>query len=138
MSFITDLADLEQRLGDSPFQRFLRLHAQAFDRERGEVQLHLPFRPEYARQEESRQVHGGVIAALIDIAGDYALAVKLGHFVPTIDLRVDFLRPAQGNLTVRAWTVRAGRSVGFVDIVVYDADDRPVANGRGLYATRQG
>ena len=37
-----------------------------------------------------------------DIAGDYAVASQTGGDVPTVDLRIDYLRPARGNLLVTA------------------------------------
>lgn len=132
------LGAITRRLAEAPFQRFLEIEARSVDKELGQVEFMLPFRTGYARAEGDDQVHGGVVAAFVDIAGDYALAVKLGYFVPTIDLRVDFLRPAHGTLTAMARTVRVGRNVGFVDVDILNASRLLVATGRGLYTTRRG
>jgi uncharacterized protein (TIGR00369 family) len=87
----------------------------------------------------SGQFHGGVIASLIDIAGDFALIAVLGFGVPTINLRVDYLRPALNNdLLAAAHVRRAGRSIGVVDIEVTDSTGRLIALGRGCYGTQQG
>jgi uncharacterized protein (TIGR00369 family) len=87
----------------------------------------------------SGQFHGGVIASLIDIAGDFALIAVLGYGVPTINLRIDYLRPALNNdLLATARVRRAGRSIGVVDIEVTDTADRLIALGRGCYGTQQG
>ena len=76
------------------------------------------------------------MAALIDIAGDFALIAKLGRGIPTIDLRIDYLRPAvDTDLIARARTLRAGRTVGVVDIEISDKHGRLVAVGRGGYST---
>ena len=104
--------------------------------ERGRVEIRLPFRSDFLRAEDSDWYHGGVIAALIDIAGDYALWMEVGKPLPTIDLRVDWLRPARrGALVARGRTVRAGKTVCCADIEVFDEQGVLVAVGRGTYAT---
>ena len=66
----------------SPFHRLLGLElVRAND---GVVEMRLPWRDELARADGSDWFHGGVISALIDIAGDYAIASRLGRGVPTI------------------------------------------------------
>src|ERR1700686_3955749 len=93
-------------------------------------------RPEFERLAGSGQWHGGPIAAVIDTVGDYALVMSIGRPLPTINFRVDYLRPAVNPaLTPRARGRRAGRSVGVVDVDVSDADGRLIAVGRASYAT---
>jgi uncharacterized protein (TIGR00369 family) len=85
------------------------------------------------------QYHGGVIASLIDIAGDFALIAVLGYGVPTINFRVDYLRPAaRTDLLGMARVRRAGRTIGVVDIDVTEPDGRLIALGRGCYSTQAG
>src|SRR3982751_2736364 len=67
--------------------------------------------------------HGGILATLVDVVGDYALAAELGTPVPTVDLRVDYHKAAmQGDLTVRAKVVRRGASFACCEAFVYDKD----------------
>jgi len=122
------------RLDVSPYQRLLGVTCdRAGD---GEVAIRLPFREEFLRADGSDWLHGGVIAALIDIAGDYAIVTKVGQGVPTIDLRIDWLRPAKaGDLVATGRVVKAGRRVCVADIEVHDATGQLVAVGRGLYAS---
>ncbi|MGH8240249.1 MAG: PaaI family thioesterase, partial [Steroidobacteraceae bacterium] len=47
-----------------------------------------------------------MIASLVDIAGDFALIAVLGHGVPTINFRVDYLRPAVGTDLIERAQVR--------------------------------
>ena len=121
------------RLDTSPYQRFLGV---SFERiADGEVAIRLPFREEFLREDGSDWLHGGVVAALIDIAGDYAVMTKVSSGVPTIDLRIDWLRPARaGDLIATGRVVKAGRRVSVADIEVHDVGGRLVAVGRGLYA----
>ena len=51
-------------------------------------------RPEFERGKGTGQWHGGPIAAIIDTVGDYALIMALRRGLPTINFRVDYLRPA--------------------------------------------
>lgn len=121
-------------LDGSPYQRFLQL--EMVSAEPGQVVIRLPFRPEFLRADDSDWYHGGVVAALIDIAGDYALWSQLGEGLPTIDLRVDWLRPArQGALTALGKAVKVGRTVSTADVEVRDERGELVAVGRGTYAS---
>ena len=134
-----DLAQLlRDKLAEGRFQNFLQLELLDHDPAVGAVTLRAPWRPEFERGPGSLQWHGGPIAALIDIAGDFALIAKLGRGIPTIDLRIDYLRPAvDTDLIARARTLRAGRTVGVVDIELSDKHGRLVAVGRGGYSTVQ-
>ncbi|HEX9821069.1 MAG TPA: PaaI family thioesterase [Methylomirabilota bacterium] len=118
----------------SPYMRFLGL--EVVRAETGRVEIRLPFRDEFLRQDGSDWLHGGVVSALIDIVGDYAVITEVGVGVPTIDLRVDYLRPARrGALTATGRTVRVGRTVSVADVEVHDESGALVAVGRGVYAS---
>ena len=131
--------EIQQFLDTSPFISFLGLQVISMDAEKGEIAIRMPMRPEFERRRGSGQVHGGAIAALIDIAGDYALVMSLGAGVPTINFRTDYLRPAGGaHLTATAGVRQAGRSIAVVDIDVHDENGKLIAVGRGTYSTRVG
>ena len=132
-----DLARLlRDKLAEGRFQNFLQLELVDHDATVGAVTLRAPWRPEFERGPGTLQWHGGTMAALIDIAGDFALIAKLGRGSPPIDLRIDYLRPAvDTDLIARARTLRAGRTVGVVDIELSDKQGRVVAVGRGGYST---
>jgi uncharacterized protein (TIGR00369 family) len=99
--------------------------------------MRLPMRPEFERGKDSDQWHGGPIAAAIDTVGDYALVMLLGRPLPTINFRVDYLRPAINTaLMITARVRRNGRSVGVVDVDVCNDQGTLVAIGRASYATR--
>jgi uncharacterized protein (TIGR00369 family) len=118
----------------SPYMRFLGL--QVVRAGAGLVEIRLPFREEFLRHDGSDWLHGGVLSALIDIAGDYAVITETGVGVPTIDLRVDYLRPARrGDLVAVGRTLRVGRTVSVADVEVRDVSGALVAVGRGCYAS---
>jgi uncharacterized protein (TIGR00369 family) len=104
--------------------------------EKGQVEIRLPFRDEFLRADGSDWLHGGVVSALVDIAGDYAVISEVGAGVPTIDMRVDYLRPARrGDLVAVARTLRVGRTVSVADVEVRDEGGITVAVGRAVYAS---
>jgi uncharacterized protein (TIGR00369 family) len=126
-------------LDDSPYIAFMKLEVVSMDLDKDEIVIRMPMRQEFERRVGTGQYHGGAIAALIDIAGDYALVMKVGGGVPTINFRVDFLRPASNTaLTATAITRRLGRTVAVVDIDVHDDNGKLCAVGRGTYSPNVG
>jgi uncharacterized protein (TIGR00369 family) len=130
---------LEALLKGSPFHEILGLGLETFDPAERTLTLRAAFGPRIERAAGTGQYHGGVIASLIDVAGDFALIALLGYGVPTVNLRVDYLRPAaKADLIAYARVRRAGRTIGVVDIDVLDEENRLIALGRGCYGTQAG
>jgi len=130
------LARLREELSRPPFHRVLRPQAVDADPEKGTVTISVAYREELERAPDESAFHGGVIATLIDLAGHAAAAVKIGRMTPTIDLRIDYLRPADGgDLTAHATLLKAGRTIARVDVTITDAKGRLVAVGRGSFST---
>jgi uncharacterized protein (TIGR00369 family) len=131
------LARLIEEIGLPPFHAVLRPQAVSADAVSRTVVIRLPFRPEFCRAPEEPYFHGGVIAALIDLTGHAAVAVSLGRTAPTIDLRIDYLRPAGGDALLATGRVqRLGRTVATADVEVAGLDGRAVALGRGVFSSR--
>jgi uncharacterized protein (TIGR00369 family) len=85
---------------------------------------------------ERRFTHGGILAALIDLAADWALVRQTGRGVPTIDMRVDYHAAAMpGDLTIRGKIVRMGGQFSTAEAHVFDAQGKLLASGRGTYFT---
>jgi len=136
---VSEESTLTELLKESPFQQLFDLSCTRLERATGEVEIAMRYTASVERSPGTRQYHGGAIASLIDIAGDYALWAMLGYGVPTINVRIDYLRPASDtNLRAQARVRRAGRTVGVVDIDVVDDQGRLVAIGRGTYGTKEG
>jgi uncharacterized protein (TIGR00369 family) len=133
------LEGLAALLAESRFHQLLGLSLEAYDAAAQSVAIRCVFSANAERSPGTGQFHGGVIASLIDIAGDFALIGAVGHGVPTIDFRVDYLRPAFAtHLIARARVRKAGRTVGVVDVDVEDGSGRLIAAGRGCYGTQPG
>jgi len=102
------------------------------------VVLSVPFDEKLTNATEPSTVHGGVAATLADTAG--ALAIRTTFDDPetggmaTINLTINYLERAHGDLTATAETVRVGGSVGVSEIRIACGDDEtPVALAQGSY-----
>jgi len=128
--------ELQQRLAHSAFIDFLNLTVLTADPDNGRVVMRAEMRPEFERGRGTRQWHGGPLAAIIDTVGDFALVMLLGRPLPTVNFRVDYLRPAIDTALIVTATVRRnGRLVGIVDVDVANEAGQLVAIGRATYAT---
>ena len=131
-----DKEEIQRRLGQSPFIALLNLSVLRVDPVKQELVMRAGMRPEFERGRGSGQWHGGPMAAIIDTVGDYALAMLLGRALPTVNFRVDYLRPAIDTaLIVTATVRRSGRLVGVVDVDVANEAGQLLAIGRATYAT---
>ena len=75
-------------------------------------------------------IQGGILAAMLDDTLGPALVATLGpgQFAPTIDLHVQFVRPARpGRLTGRGRIVSRGREVAFMAGELLDDSGQIVA-----------
>jgi len=122
-----------------PFNRFLGLKLERADRESGRLEVRLPLRPEFIGNPLREMPHGGVLSALIDATAGAAAALTLpdpgrADRLATIDMRVDYLRPARGaELVARAEVMRSGRRVIVVRVDVRDSGDALVALGSAAF-----
>jgi uncharacterized protein (TIGR00369 family) len=123
-----------------PFNRFLGVRlTQVGD---GVACLELPFRPEMLGNPVAGTLHGGAISALLDNAGGVAVwsQIRQDDLLSTVDLRVDYLRPAAAQtLIARAEVVRLGNRVGVVHLRAFhpERESTPVAAGVGVYNIRR-
>lgn len=102
------------------------------------VELALPYDERLIGMPESGIIASGPIISLMDMATSLAIWIRLGRFrhQATLDLRVDYLRPARPGQTIvgRGICYAATRSVGFVRGLAHDGDiDDPVANVTGTF-----
>lgn len=87
-------------------------------------------------------VHGGVLAAMVDIAMLVAIFAEMREGeVPagTAELSITYLRQAHGDeIFADANVVKRGRQLSLVEVDITDSEGRLCARGRTLYAFRAG
>ena len=126
--------EVEQLVRRGPFHQWLGL--KVLKVEEDGVELKAAWREEWVVNPERRYTHGGILAAIVDVAADYAIAAQLGRPVPTLDIRVDYHKAAMpGDLTAKARVVRMGSQYSTAEAYLYDKDGALVASGRGTYFT---
>ena len=102
------------------------------------IELALPWREELVGVAESGILASGAIVSLVDMAGGAAVWMAFGKFVPlvTIDLRLDYFRPALKGETViaRCECTKLTRRVAFVRGIAHSGDPtRPIAQATGTF-----
>ena len=125
-------AELQKRITLAPFHQWLDIRVSEVNEDG--IRISVPWREEFVVNPKRGYAHGGILATLIDIAADYALAVKIGAPVPTVDLRVDYHRAAMpGELAVEARVLNLGKTFSTAEAMIYDPEGRLLASGRGVY-----
>lgn len=134
--------DLLQTIYDVPWHRFLGVQVE--EMHRGYARLRLPYKPEFAGNVNRGALHGGVLAALADVC---AIATLWTFCTPadrssTVDLKVDYLRPAPLQDMVAEGEIRMlGNHLGNVAVYIRaaEAPERTVAEARAVcYRIRGG
>ncbi len=128
------IAALQALCNESPFINFAGVQVTDLDSDEMRVGFRMPFRPEFERGAGTGQWHGGPIASLIDTAGCMALIAMARRSAGTVDLRIDYLRPAGGAYLDAVGKVRrVGRTTGVADVDVLDSAGKLIAIGRGSF-----
>jgi uncharacterized protein (TIGR00369 family) len=96
------------------------------------AELGLPWREELVGVPETGVLASGAIVSLVDTASGTSVWIALDRFIPilTVDLRLDYLRPAAKGETIvaRCECVKMTRRIAFVrGIARGEADERPIA-----------
>jgi len=143
--FVAGLTQLfEERI---PFNAVLGLRIDSLAGEG--VTGHLAMRPELIGHYAHQRLHGGVISATLDAMAGLAVMAAIGarHLAEapaerlrrfsklgTIDLRVDYLRPAIGpRFTARASVLRLGSRLASTRMEFIDAKGTLVSTGAAAY-----
>ncbi|MCU0662221.1 MAG: thioesterase family protein [Myxococcota bacterium] len=130
-----------------PFNRLLGMRILSLEGKLAVVRVDM--RTDLVGNPFRESLHGGVIGAVIDVAG--GLAASLGllaafHDLPdeevakrmarlsTVDMRVDFLRPGLGeHFICRAQSLRTGQKIGHARMDFENDQGELIAVGMGTY-----
>ncbi|MGB3469806.1 MAG: PaaI family thioesterase [Erythrobacter sp.] len=104
------------------------------------VELKLPWREDLLGDPDRAVLASGPIVSLMDMASGMSIWQTKTAFTPvaTLDLRVDYQRPARERASVfgRVECYRTTRSAAFVRGIAHDGDpDDPVAHVAGVFMT---
>ncbi len=124
------------------FNKYLGLKVESFDAEA--PKLGFDMRPELVGNPMRQILHGGVISAVLDVAGGFAIMLSIAsdrEITPssfpnmgTIDLRVDYLRPGRGkHFTATARIVRKGSRIAVTHMELHNDAGELIATGGAAY-----
>ena len=104
----------------------------------GEAWSSLPYRPAFVGDTETGVLHGGVVTAMLDESCGMAVQLALdgSMAIATLDLRIDYQKPATPGLAIKAHAhcYRVTRSIAFVRATAYqDSEDDPVATATACF-----
>lgn len=106
------------------------------------VLIKLPYSQDIIGYPDTGVIHGGVITTLIDTTCGTAVVCAILkkyqslEISPTLDLRVDYMKPAEPNKAVYAFAecYRLSSSVAFTRAIAYqDSIDEPIAHAVGTF-----
>jgi uncharacterized protein (TIGR00369 family) len=117
-------APLPERMLMAPHADALGLSLVSIEKGRGAMSA--PWREELVGDPETGVIASGVVTALIDHTCGLAINSAMGELTPiaTLDLRIDYLRPAapRTGVTAEAHAYRLTRTVGFVRAEAWDVE----------------
>ena len=99
--------------------------------------LELPYNEQLIGNPETGAMHSGAITTLMDTASGSVMMCALEELelCPTLDLRVDYMRPAEAGKAVlaRAETYRVTRNIIFTRCEAYHEGGQTIANCVGTF-----
>src|ERR1700689_759193 len=104
----------------------------------GEAWSSLPHRPIFVGDIKTGVLHGGVVTAMLDESCGMAVQLALDgtQAIATLDLRIDYQRPATPGLDIKAHSIctRVTRSIAFVRSTAFqESEDDPVATATACF-----
>ncbi len=108
------------------------------DYAKGNATIRVPYREDLIGDPETGVIHGGVVTTMLDNVSGVAAFLAFSHPMPiaTLDLRIDYTRPAKPgqDLIAHAECYRLTRSIAFVRGFAYDEDqDDLIATSVGAF-----
>lgn len=102
-----------------------------------------PFRDELAGDAQSGVIAGGVVTTLLDSLCGFAVHTRLplSSGTATLDLRIDYMRPAapRRDVLAMAHCYKLTRSIAFVRALAFDEDpDDPIAHAAATFMLNLG
>src|ERR1700737_3930081 len=90
---------VRDNIAATPFHQWLLPQLVEVNEQESTVTIPLPIRPEFCRLPGRPELHGAIVAAMVDITGHAAIASKLRHSAAPGDMRCVYLGlPGGGEL----------------------------------------
>jgi uncharacterized protein (TIGR00369 family) len=105
----------------------------------GRGSIEVPWREDLVGDPETQVIAGGVVTSLLDHTCGLAITSAAGSApfsTATLDLRIDYMRPAapRAGVIAEAHCYKVTRSIAFVRASAWDADpDDPIATAQAAF-----
>lgn len=135
------LTQMAQRFVDQLAQ-CRRLGLKVLEASEHHMLIELPYSTELIGYPDTGVIHGGVITTLMDTASGSAVVsaiyqkYQLLEISPTLDLRVDYMKPAEPHMPVYALAecYKLSSSIAFTRAIAYQGSiDDPIAHSVGSF-----
>lgn len=125
-----------QYVSNTPHARMLGMELVAAEPQRGTIKL--PWRADLSGESGDEIIAGGAVTALLDHTCGLAVLASMDKpgFCATLDLRIDYQRPAgrQKPVTAEAWCYKLTRQIAFVRATAWDeTPEHPVAAAQATF-----
>jgi len=123
-----------------PFNKFLGMKLLEINTDYAKAIL--PFRPEFIGDPRANRLHGGITATLLDVIGGIIAMTTLETLndkIATVDMRVDYLRPAKAqDVIAQSRIIRSGSNIVVTEMKLYHVDNEDIllAVGKGVYSIK--
>ncbi|MGB0932228.1 MAG: PaaI family thioesterase [Chitinophagales bacterium] len=119
-----------------PLHKFLEV--EVLEIEKGFVKMRIPFREEVLGNFVHRHWHGGMLSAMLDSAGGMVAGScypDVFDRISTIDIRVDYLRPAKDTAIIaEGKALRIGSRTVVTNMQIrQEGSEEVLAEGRGVF-----
>ncbi len=100
----------------------------------GEVQIRMPADKNFYHGMKGGDLHGGIIATLLDTSGWFTVAAHYNRFVLTADLNIRLLEAAKRQaLLATGNLIRPGKHLAVAEMRLTSEDSRLIAYGSGSF-----
>lgn len=123
---------IRARFAAADFSQWMGLELVSLDEGMSEIRLNL----EPHHLNPGGIAHGGVVAAMLDVAAGLAHRSKLGPDAThvTVQLHINYMKAVgAGVVSARGVSLQTGRRVGYSEATLFDEDDRVLARASATF-----
>ena len=123
-----------------PFNKLLGIEVELA--RKGYVRLRVDYRHEFIGNPLIPALHGGFLAAVLDVAGGAAALTTLSKVtdrISTVDMRIDYIRfGMEKDIIAEGHVLRTGNRIVVTEMSIrHEDDDDTLAFGRGVFNVRK-